>query len=79
MSRQVTQLHSFIATFAKAVNPINRNRQSRARGTDRPRRSKGVALALALCLLCGVCANAETVESLHATVTYIDQFGDIAR
>ena len=78
MSRQVTQLHSFIATFAKAVNPINRNRQSRARGTDRPMRSKGVALALALSLLCRVCTVAEAFEPVHATVTDIDQFGDIA-
>ena len=77
MSGQAAQLHSFIATFAKAVDPANRSRQSRVRGTGRPRWSIA-ALTLALCLLCGVCAIAEAFEPIHATVTEVDQFGDIA-
>ena len=77
MSRQIAQLHSFIATFAKAVDPANRNRQSHVRGTGRPRWSIA-SLTLALFLLCGVCAVAEAFEPIHATVTEVDQFGDIA-
>ena len=77
MSRQIAQLHSFIATFAKAVDPANRNRQSHVRGTGRPRWSIA-SLTLALFLLCGVCAIAEAFEPIHATVTEVDQFGDIA-
>ena len=77
MSRQIAQLHSSIATFAKAVNPANRSRQSRVRGTGRPRWPIA-ALTLALCLRCGVCAIAEAFEPIHATVTEVDQFGDIA-
>lgn len=62
------------------MHPISRSLQGSA--NRRPfaftRATRSMALALALCQLCGVCANAEAFEPVQATVTEIDQFGDIA-
>ena len=41
------------------------------------RAGRFVTLVLALCLLCGACANAEGFEPVRATVTGTDQFEDI--
>ena len=75
-----TDIHSYIISFAKAMHPISRSLQGSA--NRRPfaftRATRSMALALALCQLCGVCANAEAFEPVQATVTEIDQFGDIA-
>ena len=76
MSKQGIQPHSWIAAFAKAMDPAHPNRQVREAGVGEFWRS--MALALALCLLCGVCAVAEAFEPVHATITDVDQFGDIA-
>ena len=77
---QATDIRPCIISFEEATRPMSRSLQGNDKGRHFTftRAGRSMALGLALCLLCGVWAVAEAFEPVHATVTGVDQFGDIA-